>query len=132
MNEIKAKNKRLNIIRSVDTLKISQEIPYKNVIFISFVINVAVIGFILLIRKNHLPPVVPLYYGLPEGESQIVPVVNLTFPSIIALVIIAINTLITSLLKDDFLKKTLIIASLAATFFSVITIIKIAFLVGSF
>ena len=133
MNGNKAKSKKMNILSTIGgSTKISQEIPYKNIIFISFFINILGIVLILLIKKNHLPPEVPLYYGLPEGEAQIVPSINLIIPSIFSLGIISINTLITSLLKDDFLKKTLVIASLATTFFSVITIIKITFLIGSF
>jgi len=132
MNENLSRNKKVGVFNSISQAKITQDIPYKNILFASFVVNVLTICLVLLFRKSHLPPVVPLYYGLPEGDGQIAPSIYLTIPSIIALGIILINSLITSLLKDDFLKKTLIIASLGTTFFSVITIIKIIFLVGSF
>jgi len=108
------------------------EIPFKNIIIASFSVNLLVIILVFLIRKNYLPPEVPLYYGLPEGEAQLVPSINLIFPSVLALILISLNILITSLIKDDFLKKTLSTASLVATFFSIITTIKIIFLVGSF
>ncbi|OGM09819.1 hypothetical protein A2W13_01400 [Candidatus Woesebacteria bacterium RBG_16_36_11] len=110
----------------------TQEIPQKNLIYLGFLTNIIGIALIFLIRSKYLPPEVPLYYGLPEGEAQIVPSLNLVFPFVFSLIIISINSLITLFIRDDFLKKTLVIGGLVATFFSVITIIKIIFLVGSY
>ena len=110
----------------------TQEIPLKNLVYTGFLTNLFGIALIFIMKSRYLPPEVPLYYGLPEGEAQIVPSLNLVFPFVFSLIIISINTLITSFIKDDFLKKTLIIGGLVTTFFSVITIIKIIFLVASY
>lgn len=108
------------------------EIPFKNIILAALLTNILAIGLVFLMRKNYLPPEVPLFYGLPEGEAQLAPSINLIFPSILSLVVISLNILLISVIKDGFLKNTLSIVSLIVTFFSLITTIKIVFLVGGF
>jgi hypothetical protein len=124
--------KKTNIVESVSKSAIfSQEIPFKNIIILSFFINIIGAGSVFLIRKNFLPPEVPLFYGFPEGESQITTSINLVLPFIFSITVISINIILASFIKDEFLKKTLILSSLVTTFFSLITILKIIFLVGS-
>lgn len=98
---------------------------------ICFVVNIVVITFILL-SQNLLPPVVPLFYGLPIGEEILTDRTSLIIPAIISIIVIAINVLISKSLKDSFLKKVLISIIVLTTLLSTITIFKIAFLVGSF
>jgi hypothetical protein len=48
------------------------------------------------------------------------------------LLILLINVSFAAVLKDEFLRKTLVLAAIVVTFFAAITTIKIIFLVGSF
>jgi len=106
-------------------------LPFKEWIVICSVVNLLFI-LAVLIFQNNLPPQVPLFYGLAEGEEQLVPKFLLTIPNLVALVIILINVGLTFLNHDLFLKKILIVAAIAATFLASITALKIFFLVGSF
>lgn len=105
-------------------------LPFLRLIKITLSINLFIILFILVLHKT-LPPQIPLYYGLPEGEEQLAPVFFLTLPSILSIFILGLNIILGTWLKEDFLKKILIASSLPITFFSAITTLKIFFLVGS-
>jgi hypothetical protein len=94
-------------------------------------INILLIVFILLINNN-LPPEVPLYYGLARGSDQLANANLLMIPSLISMSVVIINFLVSNITTDTFLRTTLISASIAVTFFSAITTLKIIFLVGSF
>lgn len=108
------------------------KIPLRNVLLSSFAINLFTL-LIVLIAQKYLPPKLPLFYGLPQGEEQLAPSHGLFIPGIFSLIINLINTLIIIfILKEDFLRKTLIFASLAVSLFSLTTSIKIMLLVGSF
>jgi hypothetical protein len=85
-----------------------------------------------LLFQRFLPPQIPLFYGSPVGEEQLVPSFELIIPSILSLSINLINLLIFFIAKDDFLKKALMITSFVVAFFTLITTFKIIFLVGSF
>jgi pilus assembly protein TadC len=85
-----------------------------------------------LILKNRLPPEVPLYYGMAEGDLQLAPVHGLLFPSIFALSVIIINSVLALVIKNDFLKHVLVLTALGITILIVITTAKIMLLVGSF
>jgi uncharacterized Tic20 family protein len=87
---------------------------------------------IVLLIQRWLPPQVPLFYGKPSGEEQLTSSLVLTLPSIVSLLILLINVSFAAVLKDEFLRKTLVLAAIAVTFFAAITTIKIIFLVGSF
>jgi len=87
--------------------------------------------FALIVRKT-LPPQIPLFYGLPQGEEQLSTSLGLTLPSAFSFVIIFINYLLVRFLKNDFLKKALSVSSLIVSVLAGITTVKIAFLVGHF
>lgn len=112
-------------------LSIAIGLPHLRLIYYSIVINVLIITAVLILKPN-LPPKVPLYYGLPEGGNQIGTSDELIIPSMMSLLVIMINISIASIIKNEFLKRTLIIVSLVITLLSVITTLEIAFLVGSF
>jgi hypothetical protein len=96
-----------------------------------FVVNAIVIVIVLLIRDS-LPPVVPLFYGKPYGSEQLTTQGNLIAPPVAALVISIVNTAINlSFEKDEFLEKVLFGSMIAVTLLSAITVIKIIFLVGN-
>lgn len=107
------------------------QIPLRKIVYLSLGIAVVTLLITLIVQRN-LPPVVPLFYGYPEGEEQLAPSLYIALPSFIAIVISLANVAITFIIKDVFLKKTLIAAGFVVTLFSTITTLKIIFLVGSF
>lgn len=106
-------------------------LPFYKWVYGSFVVNFVVILFVLGVQR-WLPPQVPLFYGMAEGEGQLARSIYLFTPAIAAITVTVVNIFISLAVKDTFIKKTLIVAGLAATFLATITVIKIVFLVGSF
>ncbi len=82
--------------------------------------------------QKSLPPEVPLFYGLPRTEEQLAPSLSLIIPSLASIAIIVVNLLISQFLKDDYLRKVLVLVGVTGVFFATITTLKIIFLVGSF
>jgi uncharacterized membrane protein YozB (DUF420 family) len=109
----------------------TRQLFFKNYVAASLITNLLVIVTVLVVG-SFLPPQVPLLYGLAEGEEQLVPAWALIIPGLTAMIILTINVLISLKVEDDFLKKTLLLTAMVATFFSTITTLKIIFLVGSF
>lgn len=108
-----------------------KNLPYKEYVYFSLVLNIVSI-ILILILKGILPPVVPLFYGLPAGAMQLSPTVALILIPTAGVVITLINIFISRLTKDAFLKKTLIISSAFISFLLSIAVFKIIFLVGFF
>ena len=108
-----------------------KNIPYLKLIIITLLLNCLVILLIFFIR-SHLPPQLSLLYGLPKSEDQLVKTLSLTIPNFTAGLILLLNLVISLILEEEFLHKTLIINSFIVTLLSSITVFKIIFLVGSF
>ncbi|OGM20745.1 hypothetical protein A2714_03630 [Candidatus Woesebacteria bacterium RIFCSPHIGHO2_01_FULL_38_9] len=108
-----------------------KNLPIPKFIYSSLVVSGLGIFFVILMQNN-LPPELPLFYGLPEGEDQLTTSLGLVTPAIISFIITLINTGLVFFLQNKFLQKTLILSSFAISILSVITIVKIALLVGSF
>jgi hypothetical protein len=89
-------------------------------------------ALVVIALKGLLPPEVPLFYGKPTGEEQLVPTLGLLIAPGVSLLIVIINTIFVGLIKDLFLKKTLIVSSLFVSLLTTITVFKIVFLVGFF
>ncbi len=106
-----------------------KNVPFKNFVAAAFLLNIIVI-LIVLILQNFLPPQVPLFYGLPEGEEQLVSSLMLIVPSAASLLILVINLSISYFLKEDFFKKILVITAIGITIFSLVTTIKIILLIS--
>ena len=106
-------------------------LPFRNFVYASFVVNLLLIVFVLAIQR-WLPPQVPLFYGMAEGEGQLSRSIFLPIPALAAIGVTIVNIFISLGVKDTFIKKALIVAGLAATFLATITVVKIVFLVGSF
>ena len=87
---------------------------------------------IALLAQKFLPPQIPLFYGLPVGEEQLSPSIGLIIPSGLSFVISLVNLLLWLKIKDDFLKKVLMISSYVVALFMTVTTLKIIFLVASF
>lgn len=106
-------------------------LPYKEIIGLCLVINI-IVAILVIALKSFLPPVVPLFYGLPVGEEQLVPRFFLTIPSFSAILLIIINTIIAKFSSGSFIQKVLIGLTMAITLLASITTLKIFFLVASF
>lgn len=62
---------------------------------IVFIISLAVIVAVTVFKLPSLPPQVPLFYSLADGEEQIVDLVYLFFLPLISFLILIVNTLVT-------------------------------------
>jgi len=107
------------------------KLPFQKLIILSIVINMVTVGLVFIFLK-HLPPEVPLFFGLAQGETQLKSSLSLVVPGIIALGITILNVVIALVTGDEYLRKILISATLAVSTFSIITTVKILLLVGSF
>jgi hypothetical protein len=105
--------------------------PYKGCVYFSVAVNLASIILIFAL-KAFLPPVVPLFYGLPSGSEQLVQTLGLILVPMVGLIITITNVVINGFVEDNFLKRILIISSTFISILLTITIIKIIFLVGFF
>jgi len=108
-----------------------KNLPYRGCIYFSIIIDFISIVLILVL-KSILPPVVPLFYGLPSGAEQLTPVLGLILAPASGLVITALNLFMSSLTQDIFLKKTLVTSSAFISLLLAITVTKIFLLVGFF
>lgn len=129
-----SRSKKLTLqLAKPKNLQVSLEatIPHPKTVVASFVL-VFVTILIAVASQSYLPPEIPLYYGLPEGELQIAPSSALVIPSLVSLAINTINTTLAYFLKEKFVQRTLVFASFAVAVFSVVTTVKIIFLIGSF
>lgn len=108
-----------------------KNIPYKGCVYFSVILNLVSIVLIFIL-KEFLPPVVPLFYGLPAGAEQLTPSLGLILAPISGFIIMAINIFISNLTHDAFLKKTLIISSAFISLLLAIAVTKIVLLVGFF
>lgn len=109
----------------------SLKIPFKNYLTFSFFAALTTLLLVVFLQKK-LPPQVPLLYGAAEGEGQLVSSWGLTIPSLVSILVIILNAALASFSKDDFARKTLVLMALVVTLFSIVTTLKIIFLVGSF
>lgn len=110
--------------------KAFRKIAYSKQIAALLILNTIIILAIFFLQ-SYLPPVVPLFYGLPKGADQLAPSIVLTVPPVVAITTILISVLLISITKDDFTKKILIATSAITTLLSLITVIKITLLVSS-
>ena len=105
------------------------KVPFSKEIILCLIINLIMI-LLATLSIIILPPEIPLLYGLPEGEEQLVSNWAITVPNLAALVIMFINSIFAIYTKDEYIKKIIVIAGFVVSFFAIITVIKIFFLVG--
>lgn len=91
-------------------------------------INLIVVA---LMQKN-LPPELPLFYGFTESDQQLTTPLGLLLPGTASFIVIILNSILSILIPNDFLKKTLSVTSLLISLLLLITVLKIIFLVGFF
>ena len=108
-----------------------RELPFKTHILIAFGLSLLVVVLIVLI-KSFLPPEVPLFYGRPVGETQLTKTLGLTIAPGISIMILILNSFLSILTTNMFVKKILITSALVASLLTAITVVRIIFLVGFF
>lgn len=108
-----------------------KNLPFAEYIVISVVLSLVTIAMTVILTGK-LPPVVPLFYGRPVGEGQLVPTLSLLLAPGAAIILTIINTFLAILSKDDFLKKILVLTSFLVSLLLCITVAKIILLVGFF
>jgi hypothetical protein len=125
------KNKWLDKFNPAE--KIDREnFPLKGYLKAALFINLAVI-ILVIVFQGFLPPQVPLFYGLAEGEEQLASRIWLILPNLISLLTMIANLFLASLnKKDEFTQKILVFVAIAVTFLATVTTVRIALLVGSF
>lgn len=106
-------------------------IPFKGCVYFAFGLNL-ILSVLIFTLKGFLPPVVPLFYGLPVGADQLVPSLALVIAPVTGLIITLINIFIVNLTRDNLLKKALIISGTFVSTLLAITVVKIILLVGFF
>src|SRR3989304_9767447 len=93
--------------------------PLKKIILSALVLNL-IVGMLAFLIQPLLPPQIPLFYGMAEAEKVIAPAWALVIPSLASLGILGINFALGLTLEDEFLKKTLVLTGLAASFFAIV------------
>ena len=125
------KNKKKTGSNGFNSTVVASKIVSKKFLAASVLFSISAIS-IPIIFRNNLPPVIPLFYGLAEGENQLVHPLFLTIPAGLGLLIILINTLLSTIISNNFIKRSLILSSFAVSLLVFITTVKILLLVGSF
>ncbi|KKQ26139.1 MAG: hypothetical protein US62_C0009G0025 [Candidatus Woesebacteria bacterium GW2011_GWA1_37_8] len=125
------KNKKKTGSNGFNSTVVASKIVSKKFLAASVLFSISAIS-IPIIFRNNLPPVIPLFYGLAEGENQLVNPLFLTIPAGLGLLIILINTLLSTIISNNFIKRSLILSSFAVSLLVFITTVKILLLVGSF
>lgn len=110
---------------------IMAKIPLPKIFFASLAIGAVEIALVLLLQSK-LPPEVPLYFGLPEGELQVTPSLALVIPGLLSIGVCLLNLSLTFIFTEGYLKKSLVLTSFAFSVFTTVSTLKIIFLVGSF
>jgi len=108
-----------------------KKVPYRNFFLAAIIINIGVLLSLILL-KNFLPPLVPLYYGRPMGEAQLTNTFGLLIAPGISLLVTVLNLCLSLWVRDDFLKKLLAVSAIVISTLTAITITKIILLVGFF
>ena len=105
--------------------------PSKNFVYLAVFLNsISLLAIVLL--RGFLPPVVPLFYGRPVDESQLVTILGLLIAPGVSFGILIINLVIAAKINDLFLKKVLVLSSFFVSLLVTITTFNIIFLVGLF
>lgn len=105
-------------------------IPNKQIVYLCLATN-ALVLILVILTQEVLPPIIPLFYGQPQGASQLAPKIFLVIPPAVALLVTGVNVCLSRTTKDDFLWSVLLGGSILTTVLSIITVVKIVLLVGN-
>jgi hypothetical protein len=128
LNKLKLKLNQPTAVFKKGFNKKNIEYLYPTLIVLS--LNIVFIIILILVSKM-LPPQVPLYYGLPRGEQQLVSPTTIVLPIVLSSLFIVINSTIAYFTESLFLKRVLVFGSYFASLLSIITITNIIFLIVS-
>ncbi len=106
-------------------------IPGKKIGLGFILVNALAILVVYIMSHLILPPSVPLFYGKPYGAEQLASALHLVIPPLAAIVLSAVNVVVSRVAKDEFINNVLFGAIAVVTLLSLITIVKIIFLVGN-
>jgi hypothetical protein len=106
-----------------------KKLPFRGYVYSALALDLIAVLTVFLV-KNNLPPVVPLLYGRPAGNEQLISTYGLILAPIAAAIITIMNIFLASYIKDEFIKKVFSVASLFVSVLATITVIKIVLLVG--
>jgi len=97
----------------------------------AFVVFFIVSLLIIILKWKKLPPEVPLFYSLPWGEEQLADPLQLLILPFSSLVAFTLNFFLASIFleKEPWLCRILILTSTVFSFLSMLTLIKIIFLI---
>ena len=104
--------------------------PIAKTILITLAVNIFFL-LVVLALQGSLPPLVPLFFGRPLGEEQLVPKIYLVVPLAFSILIVLINTLLLKLIREDLLQKILLATTFLVTALSFVTIFQVIRLVGN-
>ena len=108
---------------------LADKIAFIKFVYTALIFNLLNVVVVVLMQKN-LPPELPLFYGYTQSDQQLSTTFGLFIPGVVSLAITLVNTALSILIPNDFLKKTLSIASFVISLLFLITVLKIIFLVG--
>lgn len=108
-----------------------KNVPLKKLLVFAIGLNLVVVLSVILLQSR-LPPEVPLFYGLAEGQEQLSSSISLVLPPVLSLAIIFVNFALSFVTESYLLKNFLVATSVASSLLSTTTVIKIIFLVASF
>jgi hypothetical protein len=106
-----------------------QNLPFKGYLYAAIALNLASAA-VIAITVASLPPLVPLFYGLPVGQGQLINSWGLLIAPGTSLAISLANAWVAHRLEDVFLKKIMAAASFFVSLLSTITVTRIILLVG--
>jgi hypothetical protein len=106
-----------------------KKVIFKNYFLAAIIINFTTALSVILLR-DFLPPLVPLFYGRPAGVAQLTNTFGLLIAPGVSFLIIVLNLGTSLLVKDDFLRKALAVSATIISLLTTITVIKIILLVG--
>lgn len=108
-----------------------KNLPDKGYVYFSVILSL-LSAISIIVLKSFLPPVVPLFYGLPVDSSQLVPSLALLIAPGVAILITFINISLTNLSDDVFFKRTLVASQAFISLLLGIAVLRIVLLVGLF
>ncbi|KKU10695.1 MAG: hypothetical protein UX13_C0005G0008 [Candidatus Woesebacteria bacterium GW2011_GWB1_45_5] len=105
-----------------------EKVPLRGFVYTAVALNLITTLTVVLFR-NSLPPVVPVLFGKPTGESQLVPTLGLLIAPAVSILIVILNSTVAILSRDAFLKKILVIAAFLASILTTIAVFRVVLLV---
>lgn len=115
----------------IQPVSLWKRLPYKGYVYASLFLSLLTVA-VVLAGRSFLPPIVPLFYGRPVGEEQLVISLGLLIAPGISIFITILNVIVAFFINNTFFKKILIAGGFLVSLLVSITVIKIIFLVGFF